>query len=138
MQRTLSVGADHQWHSAGLGKLLIHSRGLLNCAALCLWLQCTYARKGEKVMSTTLKSADIRFRIESDLKDNAVEVLNNCGLTISEAMRLFLRQVVATQGVPFDIRVPSAKTQRAMQEAAQIEQRFDSMEAAFEALDEQK
>lgn len=89
-------------------------------------------------MSTTLKSADIRFRIESDLKDNAVEVLNNCGLTISEAMRLFLRQVVATQGMPFDIRVPSEKTQRAMQEATQIEQRFDSMEAAFEALDEQK
>lgn len=89
-------------------------------------------------MSATLKSADIRFRIEADLKDNAIEVLNSCGLTISEAMRLFLRQVVATQGVPFDIRVPSEKTQRAMQEAMQIEQRFDSMEAALEALDEQK
>ena len=89
-------------------------------------------------MSATLKSADIRFRIEADLKDNAIEVLNSCGLTISEAMRLFLRQVVATQGVPFDIRVPSEKTQRAMQEAMLIEQRFDSMEAALEALDEQK
>lgn len=89
-------------------------------------------------MSATLKSADVRFRIESDLKESAVEVLNACGLTISEAMRLFLRQVVATQGVPFDIRVPSAKTQKAMQEAVLIKQGFDSLEAAFEALDEQK
>ncbi len=89
-------------------------------------------------MSTTTKTADIRFRIESELKENAVEVLSNCGLTISEAMRLFLRQVVATQGVPFEIRVPSAKTQKAMDEAKLISQHFESIDAAFEALDEQE
>jgi hypothetical protein len=37
------------------------------------------------------KSADVRSRIEPDLKDRAAEVLAACGLNLSDAIRLFLR-----------------------------------------------
>ena len=51
-----------------------------------------------------MKNAVIRARIDSDLKANAVRVLAACGLEPSDAIRLFLQQVVAHQGIPFDIR----------------------------------
>ncbi|WP_122625813.1 type II toxin-antitoxin system RelB/DinJ family antitoxin, partial [Pseudomonas viridiflava] len=53
-------------------------------------------------MSTLLKTTDVRCRIDEDLKVRATAVLNACGLSLSDAMRLFLRQVVTTQGLPFE------------------------------------
>ena len=51
-----------------------------------------------------MKNAVVRARIDSKLKANAVRVLAACGLEPSDAIRLFLQQVVAHQGIPFDIR----------------------------------
>ena len=79
-------------------------------------------------MGALLKTTDVRCRIDEDLKARATEVLSACGLSISDTMRLFLRQVVATQGLPFEVRVPSVKTARAMREAREIRQRFDSID----------
>lgn len=79
-------------------------------------------------MNAMLKTTDVRCRIDEDLKARATEVLNACGLSISDALRLFLRQVVVTQGLPFEVRAPSQKTARAMQQAREIRQRFDSVD----------
>jgi len=51
-----------------------------------------------------MKNAVIRARIDADLKERAGQVLAACGLDPSEAIRLFLKQVVAHQGIPFEIR----------------------------------
>jgi DNA-damage-inducible protein J len=51
-----------------------------------------------------MKNAVVRARINSRLKANAVRVLATCGLEPSDAIRLFLQQVVAHQGIPFEIR----------------------------------
>lgn len=51
-----------------------------------------------------MKDAVIRARIDSELKANASRVLAACGLEPSDAIRLFLQQVVAHQGIPFEIR----------------------------------
>lgn len=79
-------------------------------------------------MSALLKTTDVRCRIDEDLKDRATAVLNACGLSLSDAMRLFLRQVVTTQGLPFEVRVPSEKTARAMTQAREIRRQFDSID----------
>ncbi|MFJ4587707.1 type II toxin-antitoxin system RelB/DinJ family antitoxin [Pseudomonas moraviensis] len=86
-------------------------------------------------MAALLKTTDVRCRIDEDLKTRATEVLNACGLSISDAMRLFLRQVVATQGLPFEVRVPSEKTARAMMEAREIRERFDSIDDMLRTVD---
>ena len=86
-------------------------------------------------MAAVLKTTDVRTRIEEGLKEDASQVLAACGLTISEALRLFLRQVVATQGLPFDVRVPSAKTARALAEAREIGRHFASMDEMLGDLD---
>ena len=51
-----------------------------------------------------MKDSVIRARIDSRLKANAARVLAQCGLEPSDAIRLFLQQVVAYQGIPFEIR----------------------------------
>lgn len=51
-----------------------------------------------------MKNAVIRARIDSELKANALRVLASCGLEASDAIRMFLQQVVAHQGIPFEIR----------------------------------
>lgn len=79
-------------------------------------------------MAALLKNTDVRCRIDEDLKERVTAVLSACGLTISEAMRLFLLQVVETQGLPFEVRAPSDKTARALVQAREIRSRFDSMD----------
>jgi DNA-damage-inducible protein J len=69
---------------------------------------------------TPIKSTDLRLRVEPELKQSAAEVLAECGLTFSDAIRLFLRQVVVTHGLPFAVRIPNAETTEAMKEARSI------------------
>jgi DNA-damage-inducible protein J len=86
-------------------------------------------------MLVTLKTTDVRSRIEPEIKNRATEVLASCGLNLSDAIRLFLRQVVAQEGLPFEIKAPNAKTRAAMLEArAMRTAKFDSAEALFDDL----
>jgi addiction module RelB/DinJ family antitoxin len=39
---------------------------------------------------------------------------NSLGLTASDAIRLFYRQVALRKGLPFDVKLPNAETRRAM------------------------
>lgn len=63
------------------------------------------------------KTAMIRARMEPDLKTEAEHVLAQVGLTPTEAIRLFYRQVSLQGGLPFEVRVPNAKTKAAIIEA---------------------
>ena len=64
-----------------------------------------------------LKTAMIRARMEPDLKTDAERVLAAVGLSPTEAVRLFYRQIALRGGLPFDVRVPNAATRAAMAEA---------------------
>ena len=74
----------------------------------------------ENPMLASLKTTDVRSRVEPEIKESATEVLAQCGLTLSDGIRLFLRQVIAEKGLPFDVKVPNAATQAAMAEARAI------------------
>ena len=91
-------------------------------------------------MNTTLafKTSEVRSRIEPDLKDDATRVLADCGLNLSDAIRLFLRQVVAQNGLPFEVRIPNATTIAAMEEARSMRKaRFGSAKELFDDLESQ-
>lgn len=77
----------------------------------------------------------IRSRVEPELKRDAVEILNACGLDLSTAIRLFLHRVVATNGLPFEV-TPNEKTIAAMQEARKLSARFGSADELFAELGE--
>jgi DNA-damage-inducible protein J len=76
-----------------------------------------------------MKESVVRARIDERLKVQASAVLASCGLEVSDAIRLFLRQVVVRGGIPFPIRnqggvrvVPPERL-RAMKQAAQARDR---------------
>lgn len=48
----------------------------------------------------------IRSRINSEVKLEAQALLDKFGLTMSEAIRLFLHQVVIEKGLPFQVKLP--------------------------------
>jgi DNA-damage-inducible protein J len=62
------------------------------------------------------KTGYISARVEPRLKASAGRVLTKIGVSTSDAITMFLRQVVLRQGIPFDIRVPNAQTRRAIEE----------------------
>ncbi|MDE2050669.1 MAG: type II toxin-antitoxin system RelB/DinJ family antitoxin [Gammaproteobacteria bacterium] len=71
-----------------------------------------------------MKDSVIRARIDASLKAQAAEVLRANGLEVSDAIRLFLRQVVRRGGLPFAVRdsavrFASAKRLWAMKREAQ-------------------
>lgn len=56
----------------------------------------------------------VRARIDATVKTEAIRVLQSMGLTLSDAIRLFLHQVVTEHGIPFRIKAPNSVTLTAM------------------------
>jgi DNA-damage-inducible protein J len=63
------------------------------------------------------KSKMIRARVEPVLKDEAEAVLGKLGMTPTEAITLFYKQVTLYRGLPFPVRIPNAATRKALREA---------------------
>ncbi len=57
-----------------------------------------------------MKAATVRARIDEELKIDVEHVLDELGLSISEAISLFMAQIKLKRGIPFDIRVPNKVT----------------------------
>ncbi|OGT41330.1 MAG: hypothetical protein A3F42_00335 [Gammaproteobacteria bacterium RIFCSPHIGHO2_12_FULL_37_34] len=58
----------------------------------------------------------IRSRIDPKMKEKAVKVFDHMGLTLSEAVRIFIYQSVAEHKIPFSINIPNPITRTAIQE----------------------
>lgn len=58
------------------------------------------------------KSAMIRARMAPDLKTHAESVFARLGLNATQAITLFYKQVELRNGLPFDVVIPTATTQR--------------------------
>jgi len=55
------------------------------------------------------RTANVFARIEPDLKEDSETILNQLGIPMSNAIGLFLRQVVLQRGLPFEVRLPEQK-----------------------------
>ena len=62
------------------------------------------------------RTETIRARVEPELKSEAEAILKEVGLSSSEAMRLFLYQIVRQRGLPFEVKIPNAETMAAIEE----------------------
>ena len=81
----------------------------------------------------------LHVRVDEPTKAKATEALEAMGLSVSEAVRLFLRRVANDQAFPFELKVPNAKTRAAMAEADEIAHthcaRFATADALFADLE---
>lgn len=55
------------------------------------------------------RTASIFARVEPEIKEQAEKVLEQLGIPMSNAIGLFLRQVVLQRGIPFDMKLPQNK-----------------------------
>jgi DNA-damage-inducible protein J len=62
------------------------------------------------------KTEAIEARIEPKLKAEAERILDELGLDVSDAIRVFYKQVVLRKGLPFDVAMPNGATRRAMRD----------------------
>ena len=89
-------------------------------------------------MATTM----VHVRVDEHLKAQAAETLAAMGLSVSDAVRVFLTRVVAEQQLPFALKAPNAETRAAMAEADEITRtrraRFGTAAALFDDLEKNR
>ncbi len=81
----------------------------------------------------------LHVRVDDETKAQATETLAAMGMSVSDAVRLFLRRVVVDQTFPLELKVPNAETLAAMEEsrammAARLT-RFATADALFDDLE---
>ena len=56
-----------------------------------------------------VKSANVYARMEPELKEQAEQILSALGISASNAITMFYRQIILQGGVPFDVKLPCTK-----------------------------
>lgn len=89
------------------------------------------------------KTATINMRVSPEIKADAESIFSSLGMTLTEAINVFLHKSVMEGGLPFEVRQPryNAETEAAMREARNImageskAESYDSAAELFAALD---
>jgi DNA-damage-inducible protein J len=80
-----------------------------------------------------VQTSMLHIRVDDDIKEQATQALTAMGLSMSDAVRLFLRRVVVDQAFPLELKVPNAETRAAMEESRAM---MASRRAGFASADE--
>ncbi len=67
------------------------------------------------------KDAMIRARTDGELKGEVEDIFHELGLTTTEAINIFYRQVKINRGLPFLVRIPNALTRETLEKSARGE-----------------
>lgn len=86
------------------------------------------------------KTDVLHIRVEPSVKQRAEKTLNDLGLSITEAINVFLNQVILNDGIPFEIRKPkfNKETIQAIEDTKKgknLSKTFDNVEDMFKELE---
>ena len=83
------------------------------------------------------KTGVISARIDPELKRDAEQIFRELGLTTSQAITLFYKQVDLQRGLPFSVKIPNEVTKKALEDARTRRslESFDDIESLFEDLE---
>jgi len=90
------------------------------------------------------KTASMYIRIDPQVKSDVEDIYSRYGMSITDAINVFLYTSRKIGGLPFDLRpsVPNAETVAAIKEVEEMKRNphlyksFDSVEALFEDLND--
>ncbi len=63
-----------------------------------------------------MKTETVNARVEPALKASAEKIFRKLGMNTTDAINVFLSQVVLNKGLPFDVRIPNKATHQAIKE----------------------
>lgn len=92
------------------------------------------------------KTANINVRIDPETKLSAEKLFSSFGITVTDAINIFLRKSIMEGGLPFEVKQPryNAETEVAMKEAKAImdgqikTKRYSCARTLFEELDSEE
>ena len=90
-----------------------------------------------------VKTANITIRIDPETKTSAEQLFSSFGITITDAISIFLHKSIMEGGIPFEVKQSrfNAETKAAIEEARRIiagkipEKRYGSARELFNELD---
>lgn len=82
------------------------------------------------------KTAFVRARIEPELKECVEKILEKLGLTQTEAIKIFYKQIELYQGLPFEIKIPNSTTKKAVADSikGKDQKQFNTANELFDDL----
>jgi DNA-damage-inducible protein J len=96
----------------------------------------TFTQEAIMAATTTM----IHVRVDEKIKAQAAETLSAMGLTVSDAVRVFLTRIVADKELPFALKAPNETSLAAIAEGHHIVQsrraRFATADALLNDLEE--
>jgi len=83
------------------------------------------------------KSTIITARVDPELKRETEKVFDELGLTMTQAITLFFKQVNMRQGLPFAVAIPNTETRRALEDGLSGKNlhKAESIDSLFDELD---
>jgi DNA-damage-inducible protein J len=80
------------------------------------------------------KTANLYVRIEPDVKEQAESILAALGISASNAINMFYKQIILQRGLPFEVKMPAVRPLDASvltnaQMDAELEKGYDDMQA---------
>lgn len=85
-------------------------------------------------MPTNIKTEIVRARVDEAVKLDAEKTLAALGMNMSDAIRIFLHQLVIRHEFPVELKVPNEITLQAMRESSG--ERFESVDELFSDAEE--
>jgi len=67
-------------------------------------------------MLSTQQKIRTNIYLDTNIKDQAKEIFSRYGLSLSQAVNIFLTQSVLNRGLPFDVKIPNDETLEAMRD----------------------
>ena len=100
---------------------------------MCVYIGNTMNTKGTAMNN----GATIHARIDAQTKSQAQSILSELGMTLSEAITLYLRQIVFNKGIPFELKIPNELTLKTIEKSERGEELHEasSVEEMFKELD---
>lgn len=82
------------------------------------------------------KGTFVQARIDPNIKAQARDVLDKLGISMSEAIGVYIRQIVLQQGIPFKLKLPNQTTQQAVKQLESDKGvTFDNADELFKDLE---
>jgi len=84
-----------------------------------------------------IKTAIVRARIEPKVKGEVEKILYKLGISTSEAINIFFKQVYLNNGLPFSIKIPNEELKEAVETSRHGKNitKYASAEEMFEKLE---
>lgn len=57
------------------------------------------------------------IKLDVEIKAKAKEIFQELGITMGEAVNIFLNQVALHKGLPFEVKIPNDETKKAIEDA---------------------